>query len=173
MKEIRAVLQLCLLSLIAAGAIVLSLMFRDAGTNQSSSYQVRKSSDRGSLLQTGENTCGPTALQMIFDYFKIPSTVKETEQGVELTDEGTTMLALLRYAMSKGLHAEGWRLSSQDFIKARFPVILFVSGNHFVVADSIRNSVVFIRDPAKGKVAIPFNDLTRIWKGETLIFMKK
>ena len=124
----------------------------------------------GVLMQTSYNNCGPAALQMIFDHYKIPSTIDEIERNVRLTENGTTMLALKQMAELKGLHAEGWRLTLNDFLNTSFPLFLFVHNDHFVVADSVCNRIVFLRDPAIGKVEIPTKNLPRIWRGEALVF---
>jgi ABC-type bacteriocin/lantibiotic exporter with double-glycine peptidase domain len=76
-------------------------------------------------------------------------------------------------AERKGLHAEGWRLTFSDFVNSTFPLLLFVRNDHFVVADSVRDHIVFLRDPSIGKVIIPAMELTRIWHGEALVFNVK
>ena len=80
---------------------------------QSSAWNVwgESGGKEGVLMQTHSNNCCPTALQMIFDYYKIPSTVDEIERNVKMTENRTTMLALKQTAKLKGLHAEGWRFN--------------------------------------------------------------
>lgn len=124
----------------------------------------------GVLLQTKRNHCGPTALKMIFDYYHIPALLDEIETQVGLTEQGTSMLALKEMAELKGLKAEGWRLTLEDFLKQQFPVLLFVHGDHYVIADSVKNNEVFIRDPAIGRLKMNTKKLPSIWNGETLIF---
>ena len=116
---------------------------------------------KGCSCKHSYNDCGPAALQMIFDYYKIPSTIDEIERNVRLTDNGTTMLSLKQMAELKGLHAEGWRLTFNDFLNSSFPLLLFVHNDHFVVADSICNHIVFLRDPAIGKVRIPAREFAQ------------
>lgn len=129
--------------------------------------------NQGVRIQTGINDCGPTSLQMIFDYYRIPGTIQEIEQTVSLNDKGSTMLALKEMSELKGLHAEGWRLTSKDFSNILFPALLFIHDDHYVVADSIWNDNVFLRDPAIGRLKISKGNLTQIWKGEILLFNKK
>ncbi len=129
--------------------------------------------NQGVRIQTGINNCGPTSLQMIFDYYGIPSTVQEIEQTIRLNEKGSTMLALKEMSEMKGLHAEGWRLTPNDISNVLFPALLFVHDDHFVVADSIWNDNVFVRDPAIGRLKIPKGKLTQIWKGEILLFKRK
>ncbi len=124
----------------------------------------------GVIMQTRYNNCGPTALQMIFDYYKVPSTIDEIERNVHPAGNGTTMLALEEMAERKGLHAEGWRLTFSDFVNSTFPLLLFVRNDHFVVADSVYKDDVFLRDPSIGRVRMPKMNLLHIWKGEALVF---
>ncbi|MGA7160279.1 MAG: cysteine peptidase family C39 domain-containing protein [Bacteroidota bacterium] len=127
----------------------------------------------GVLLQTRSNNCGPTALQMVFNHYKIPCSVDEIERNVRMTENGTTMLALKQIADLKGLHAEGWRLTPEDFARSSFPLLLFVRNDHVVVADSICNEMVFLRDPAVGIVRMSTRSLSQAWRGEALVFNKK
>jgi len=123
--------------------------------------------------QLNENNCGPATLKMIFDYYQIPSTLNEIESHIPSSKTGTSMLALKEMSEWKGLHAEGWRLTTEDLIKANFPVILFVNGNHFVVADSVLSDTLYFRDPVFGKLNMRINKLLEKWNGETLIFKKQ
>lgn len=125
------------------------------------------------VMQTKNNNCGPSALKMIFDHYRISSTVEEIENNVGLNQKGASMLALKELATVKGLHAEGWKLSLEDFAHIQFPVLMFVHNDHFVVADSVVNNEVFIRDPAIGRLKIHKNKLCNIWKGEILVFANK
>lgn len=129
--------------------------------------------NQGVRFQTGINDCGPASLQMIFDYYRIPSTIQEIEQTIGLNEKGSTMLALKEMSELKGLHAEGWRLTPKDFSNILFPALLFIHNDHYVVVDSIWNDNVFVRDPAVGRLKIPKGKLTQIWKGEILLFKRK
>jgi len=126
----------------------------------------------GVILQDKRQNCGPAALLMVFEHFKIESSIKEIEEISGMTEIGTSMLGLKKVAETKGLQAEGWHYTREDFLSAPKPALLFVRGDHFVVADSISiNNSVYIRDPARGRYRISLNRLHRIWKGETLIFI--
>jgi ABC-type bacteriocin/lantibiotic exporter with double-glycine peptidase domain len=127
----------------------------------------------GVLMQSSYNDCGPAVLQMIFDRYGIVSSVGEIERTVRLTGSGASMFSLKQMAEEKGLRAEGWRLTLGDLTKASFPLLLFVHNDHFVVADSIDNSMIFLRDPAIGRIKLPALNLPQIWRGETLIIAKK
>mgnify|MGYP001562286475 len=124
------------------------------------------------VLQKKRNDCGPSALKMIFDYYNISLSLDEIEKELGLTEKGTSMLALKEMAEVKGLKAEGWRLTLDDFLNRQFPLILFVHNDHYIVADSVNNNEVFIRDPSIGRLKMKKNKLKNIWNGETLIFNK-
>jgi len=125
----------------------------------------------GIVLQDKQNNCGPAALKMVFDHYGISSALVEIESNVGLTEKGSSMLALKEMAELKGLKAEGWRLTLEDFLKVPMPAIVFVHGDHFAVVDSVTDdNDVVMRDPALGKVKLPGKKLLRIWNGETLVF---
>lgn len=128
---------------------------------------------QGVRLQKGANDCGPASLQMIFDYYEIPSAVHEMRQAIGMNVNGSTMLALKELAELKGLQVQGWRLTSKDFSSVFFPALLFVRDDHYIVADSVSGENVFVRDPAIGRLRISRGKLIKIWKGEILLFRKK
>jgi ABC-type bacteriocin/lantibiotic exporter with double-glycine peptidase domain len=122
------------------------------------------------FITNNKKICGPIALKMIFDYYKILSTVDEIENRAGVTKNGTSMRSLLEIAESKGLHAEGWRLTTEDLVNAIFPVILYINGNHYIVADSIIKKELYVRDPNIGNLRYNIDGFGNLWKGETLIF---
>jgi ABC-type bacteriocin/lantibiotic exporter with double-glycine peptidase domain len=126
------------------------------------------------VIQTNHNTCGPCALKMIFNHYNIPSSLKEIEQSIKLTEKGSSMLALKEMAELKGLKAEGWRFTLEDFLRSSFPSILYVNKDHYIVADSVSaDGNIYLCDPAIGRLRISKEKLNKIWEGETLVFKKK
>lgn len=88
-------------------------------------------------LQDKPNNCGPAVIKMLFDHYKIPSTLAEIEKRVGLTEKGTSMLSLKETAESVGLRAQGWRYSLENLQRAPMPVIVFVHKDHFALVDSV------------------------------------
>jgi len=123
----------------------------------------------GIILQKYINDCGPAALKIIFDHFKIPATLEEITEKV-LGKNGSSMLSLKEMAELKGLKAEGWRFTFKDLKKMKLPAIAFVKGNHYVVISEItENGNIIVLDPAIGKLKYSSRGFQRIWKGETLV----
>ncbi len=127
----------------------------------------------GVIYQTKKNNCGVAAVKMVLEMNGVPASFTEVESELPLTAEGATMLTLQTVLRQYGLESEGWRIDVEELPNRRFPMILFVHGDHFVVADSVDGQTreeVFLRDPSSGRWRVPRSTLRKIWKGETLIF---
>ena len=176
-KQNRAVLTgLSIMTIAAAGLLLLLLLLDTSnGFTKASTFIIGGEylGQDGVVMQTKQNNCGPSALKMIFDHYKIASSLDEIEKAVHLTKSGSTMRSLKELAESKGLKAAGWKLTMKDFIASPVPSLLFVHDDHFIVVDSVVGNSVFIRDPAIGKIKMTERKLQEIWKGETLIFSLK
>jgi len=126
--------------------------------------------DSGVTRQTSNTNCGAAAVKMIFDHHGIATPLKEIETDACFSERGASMFGLKRLAEKNTLRADGWKLTYAMLERQRFPVILFVTDDHFVVADSVCDDEIFIRDPAIGRLRISRRNLLKIWKGEALIF---
>jgi ABC-type bacteriocin/lantibiotic exporter with double-glycine peptidase domain len=165
-KEIR-------IGIILAGVFILFAVLFFIKRNSLHSTNIDSREKGYGIFQVKENNCGPIALKMIFDHYYIPSSLTEIEMKINENDKGTSMLDMKDMAEFKGLHAEGWRLSLEDLLKAKFPLILFVNGDHYIVADSVISDTMYVRDPSFGKLKLRTNKLSETWNGETLVFRKK
>jgi ATP-binding cassette, subfamily B, bacterial CvaB/MchF/RaxB len=127
--------------------------------------------EEGVILQDKYNNCGPAALQMVFEFYGVPSSIRQIEEGLILSKKGSSMFSLKLLAEKKGLKAEGWKFTLKDLLNTPMPAVLFVHGDHFVVADSVSaDGDLFLRDPALGRIKLPQRNIWRIWRGETLVF---
>ena len=127
--------------------------------------------EEGVILQDKYNNCGPAALQMVFDFYGVQSSIRQIEESLPLSKKGSSMFSLKLLAEKKGLKAKGWRLTLKDLPNTPMPAVLFVHGDHFVVADSVSSDGdFFLRDPALGRLKVPQRNIRRIWHGETLVF---
>ena len=125
----------------------------------------------GVVRQTKPNTCGPAALKMIFDHYRVASDLEELENNAALTSEGISMMALKGIAERYGLQAAGWKFSPDDLSGISFPAIFFVRGNHYVVADSFAYATgLYLRDPSCGRLLVRREMLLQLWSGESIVF---
>jgi predicted double-glycine peptidase len=124
----------------------------------------------GVVMQTRGKNCGAASLKMICDAYKISVSLHEIDSAVTTAHGGASMLALKTFAESKRLSVEGWKMKFDEFERRPFPMLLFVNNNHFVVADSVRDGEVFLRDPSIGRLKMSHGNIVKIWKGEALTF---
>lgn len=121
------------------------------------------------ILQKEDNDCGPAALMNVFAHYGIESSLEEIEVVAGTSEQGASILGLKEMAEIKGLKAEGWKYTWEDFQNVTFPVIAFVQGNHYIVVESIRDErTLIVVDPAIGRLKMSRRKFGRIWSGETL-----
>ena len=128
--------------------------------------------DEAVRFQSGESTCGPASLAMIYEFYGLHVSEKDIINSVPISPAGTTMFALFQHARKCGLNVMGERLCLKELKMCSFPVILFVNGRHFVVGDSISGGEVYLRDPAVGRVKLSESSFQKLWCGETLVFAR-
>jgi ABC-type bacteriocin/lantibiotic exporter with double-glycine peptidase domain len=108
---------------------------------------------------------------MILADHEINCTPSEITASMATGSGEVSMLDLKRFAEKKGLSVSGWRLTFDDLRSAPKPVILLVSGGHFIVADSVdARGRVICRDPESGNILYPRDALASSWHGEALVF---
>lgn len=129
--------------------------------------------DDGVVLQKASNDCGPSALKMLLDDAGIIVPQREIERLIPLTEHGATMLDLRSAAQQKGVTLVGWKLSVDTLPNIRYPAILFIRKNHYIVADSIADNGLYARDPSIGRIWIPEEKISHIWNGEALLIQSQ
>ncbi|HCA78503.1 MAG TPA: hypothetical protein DEP53_02085 [Bacteroidetes bacterium] len=123
------------------------------------------------VLQDRPNNCGAASLMMISEHFGCPMSLRDLERKLVLSPGGTSLERLKIVADEFGLQAYGWRLRQEDLGRVRYPIIMFLKRNHFVVADSLDASgFLCVRDPAIGAIKMSPQTLPDIWGGEALEF---
>ena len=124
----------------------------------------------GVVLQTRTMNCGPAALKMALDSLGIDRELTDIESVIGLDETGSSLLDLMKYAESQGVHAEAWRLNIDDLADKPLPAIVFIEGDHFAVLDRItQHGEVVLRDPAIGRLRMSKETFGHIWRGETLV----
>jgi ABC-type bacteriocin/lantibiotic exporter with double-glycine peptidase domain len=127
----------------------------------------------GVVLQDRSSNCGVAALMMVLEHYGIKASQRNMELKAGLKFGGASLFALKEMAQAAGISAEGWMLSPEDLRRVQLPAILFVENHHFVVVDSIDGKdILFVRDPAVGRLKIPRRRAIDIWKGETLVITR-
>lgn len=127
--------------------------------------------DKGVVLQSGSNDCGPASLKMILAAHGIECSISDLSSHLRLTREGTSMLDLRSVSVKMGLRARSWSVQPGDLNRIPLPAIAFVNRNHFVVLRRfVAPGVLEVDDPALGRIRWPAREFNRVWSGEMLIF---
>ena len=128
----------------------------------------------GVVLQNRNNNCGVAALIMVLSHYGIKASQRNLELKAGLKSGGASLFVLKEMAEAAGLGAEGWMLRPEDLRKVQLPAIIFIENHHFVLVDSVDGKgVLFVRDPAVGRLKIPHRRAIEIWKGETLVITRR
>jgi predicted double-glycine peptidase len=127
----------------------------------------------GVIFQKQKNDCGAAALAMVLADAGQQIRREEILPHIVMTEKGTSMEELRRFAVSRGVILEGWRLSIDELSRRRFPALLYVKQDHFITADSISTGTVFLRDPALGRMKMPKERFQKIWNGYALVMKEQ
>ncbi len=138
--------------------------------------------------QRRPENCGPAALAAICRHYGVPATEDEIAGLAGIEGGGTSMLALQRAAVRKGLSAEGRQVSVEELADLPRPSILFFhSGtgrsSHFAVLTAVSEEPVtvegggrttrrrsfYLADPSLGHRVLNTGILRRYWRGEVLL----
>lgn len=123
------------------------------------------------VYQDRQNNCGAAALKMILDHYGHEYSLREIEHKLKPSRRGISFLQLQEAATHYGVTATGVRLTVKELTGIQYPVIMLVRQDHYVVVDGMGiGKSVLVRDPARGKLKIPVETLSRTWTGETLMF---
>ncbi len=120
-------------------------------------------------FQTSKNDCGIRSIGMLLKTRGKTITQKEIDSLIKNNPNGLSMLQLKTIALMHGVEVTGWNLSYTDLKHSPFPSLLFVHGDHFVVADSATEREIYIRDPGLGRLKMGREEFQSIWKGQSLV----
>jgi ABC-type bacteriocin/lantibiotic exporter with double-glycine peptidase domain len=127
--------------------------------------------EKGVVLQSGINDCGPASLKMIFAAYGIDSGVSDLSSRVRLAPEGASMTELRSVSARLGLGARSWFVQPEDLPRVPLPAIAFVYKNHFVVLRRfVSPEILEVDDPSLGRIRWKLRAFKRVWSGEMLVF---
>jgi len=121
--------------------------------------------------------CGPTCLRMVAAYYGRIYSLENLREKSLITREGTSMLGISEAAENIGFRTTGVKVSFEGLKTAPLPCIVHWNQQHFVVVYDIKapskpslssrrgagGEVVFIADPAAGKVKYTSEEFCRCW----------
>ena len=109
-------------------------------------------------------SCGVACLQMICEHYGANIDQRILSKLCVPTNEGVSLLSLVKAASQLGLNATPTRLSIDQFEDKLCPCVLHWNQNHFVVLYKIKNQKKFyVADPGKGLICYSLVDFKRHW----------
>ena len=120
--------------------------------------------------QIHDYSCGSAALSILISGVFIESNISEQKIIDEIyklkehkEEYGYTATEISDASKNLGYYAEWRKVSSENLIKIKQPVLLLIGLNtdfpHYVVLKGIENDEAFLADPIRGNIRIPYTDL--------------
>jgi ATP-binding cassette, subfamily B, bacterial len=110
--------------------------------------------------------CGPSCLKMVAGFYKKNFTLETLRKRCYITREGVSFLGLSEAADSIGFRTLGVRIPFSKLEEnVPLPCIVHWRQKHFVVVYKIKNSTVWIADPASGLITYSKEEFLHNWSG--------
>lgn len=131
------------------------------------------------IRQEYDFSCGSAAVATLLTYhYQLDTTEAEVFETMiragdaeQIQRHGFSMLDMKRYLDHRGLNADGFRISLDDFIRIGVPAITMVNTGgykHFVVVKGIDDDSILVGDPAAGTLVVPREQFEQLWNGTVL-----
>ena len=120
------------------------------------------------VMQMEALECGAASLTMILAYYDKWIPLEQIREDCGVSRDGSNAKNILLAARSYGLTAKAYRYDP-DRLKevGKFPMIAHWEFNHFIVVDGFKGDKVYINDPARGTIVMPYEQFFEICEGET------
>lgn len=131
------------------------------------------------IRQEYDFSCGSAAVATLLTYHyqrdtteaEVFETMIRAGDAEKIQRHGFSMLDMKRYLDGRGLNADGFRISLDDFIRIGVPAITMVNTGgykHFVVVKGIDSDNILVGDPAAGTLVVPREHFENLWNGSVL-----
>ena len=121
-----------------------------------------------SQTETTQKFCGPYSLLVICKMSGIKTDLKEISQLAGTTEKGTSLKGLVDAAYKLGLNAKGLRLTRQQLLTWKSPLIAHVRDNHFLVVEKVIDQHVRLIEQDREPYLMPIEEFFGIWRGYVL-----
>lgn len=130
--------------------------------------------------QQYDYSCGSAAIATLLTYhYDRPTGERKAFEQMfrsgdreAIREHGFSLLDMKAYLKSRGLNADGFRLSLSKLRDIGVPAITLVNTQgyrHFVVVKGVRDDSVLVGDPALGLRTLSHERFKRIWNGVTFL----
>jgi uncharacterized protein len=130
----------------------------------------------GVIRQKYDFSCGSAALATLLTHHYDYNVREEaafrgmwaTGDRAQIRQLGFSLLDMKRWLASKGISADGYKVSLADIAKTAVPGIALIAVDnyrHFVVIKGVSHTEVLIGDPAAGLTVMPRVEFQEAWNG--------
>lgn len=114
------------------------------------------------IMQLEALECGAASLAMVFAYYDLWIPLEQLRKECGVSRDGSNMASIYQVAAKYGFKPRAFR-ANIDRLKeiGTFPAIIFWEYNHFVVLDGFKGDIVYLNDPARGRVRMPVEEFNR------------
>ena len=122
------------------------------------------------IMQMEALECGAASLAMILAYYGCWIPLEQVRRDCGISRDGSNAKNILKAARNYGLTAQGYRYEP-EYLKENgtFPCIVHWNFNHFIVLKGICGNKVYINDPAKGSIVMPFEEFDKGFTGICIV----
>lgn len=114
--------------------------------------------------QYDQKNCGPTCVKMVAKHYGRKISIEYLNKKAHVTRDGATVVGLADAADSIGLNnaivSIPWEMLKEDIT---FPCIAYWRQRHFVVIYKIVKDIVYVADPAFGKIKYSKEEFFKGW----------
>ncbi len=134
------------------------------------------------VKQHDQRDCGAACLSMISSYYGLKQPLSKYRELTKTDRMGTNLYGLVDGANKIGLEAQASSGTPEDLFSGissgeiNFPFIAHIVSDgallHYVVVFEIKNGMLVVGDPAKGKMRIDVETFVNLWTGYIVTFNK-
>lgn len=179
MKSVVALLALCLLGGCAAQVVGDAPFVSQSGPAGDYRLGVKSWEERrfdGVVRQKYDFSCGSAALATLLSYHYDYNVREENAfrgmwtagDRAQIRQVGFSLLDMKRWLASRGITADGYKVSVEEIAKAGVPGIALIALDnyrHFVVVKGVNGGEVLLGDPALGLTVMSRDKFQTAWNG--------
>ena len=122
------------------------------------------------VMQLEALECGAASLAMVMAYYGKWVPLEQVRVDCGVSRDGSKASNIWMAAEHYGFDVEAYRTSPEDLRDdGTYPCIIHWNMEHFVVLDGFRGTNVYLNDPARGAVKIPWEEFDESFTGVVLV----
>ena len=123
------------------------------------------------VMQMEALECGAASLCMILAYYDKWIPLEQVREDCGVSRDGSNAKNILLAARSYGFTAKAYRFDPERLKEmGKFPMIVHWEFNHFIVLNGFKGNKVYINDPARGELTMPYDQFDDGYTGVCLMF---